>query len=183
MKKVFPFLALIVVTIFFITSEVVIKTQSTTAGQLIKSKEKFQLYEKLFQELEVKTSKSEKIKLSDIKAPIVILNFWASWCVPCIKEFPSLVSLKKRFKDNELYVLGFNNDEGKQAKIIKKIEKKYDLNFKSVADKGSFITTDKFKITDIPVSIIYNKGKVYEVSEGDRDFMNQDLVKYIKEAQ
>jgi thiol-disulfide isomerase/thioredoxin len=182
MKKVFPFIVLIVVTILFITSEVVIKTQSSNAGQLVRSKEKFTLYEKLFQELTVKTNTGKRVKLSAIKAPVVILNFWASWCIPCIKEFPSLVELKSKFKDSELVVLGFNNDEGAQEKIIKKFEKKYKLNFASVADKASYITTDKFLISDIPVSIIYENGKIYEVSKGDRDFNDIDLSKLIKKA-
>lgn len=182
MKKVFPFIIFIFLSIFLLTSEFFTRSQSSNASSIIKSKEKSDHYEKLFSEIAVKID-DENIKFSEIKAPVVILNFWASWCVPCIKEFPSLVSLRKKFKQNELFILGINNDEGKQEKIIKKAEKEYNLNFKSVADKGSYITTEKFLITDIPVSIVFVKGKVKEISLGDKDFMNPDLIKLITENQ
>lgn len=52
------------------------------------------------------------VKLSDYKGKVVILNFWASWCNPCVQEFPSLIQLAEHFK-GEVVILALSNDENK----------------------------------------------------------------------
>ena len=48
----------------------------------------------------ITTLKDEKISLSDYQGKVVIVNFWASWCEPCVKEFPSLIRLLEEYKDD-----------------------------------------------------------------------------------
>ena len=52
-----------------------------------------------------------KVTLSDLRGKVVVLNFWATYCVPCIEETPSLVQLQRRFKDKGVVVLGVSWDE------------------------------------------------------------------------
>jgi len=125
------------------------------------------------------TTKGESIELSKEKSPIVLLNFWASWCLPCLKEFPSLVAFQEKYK-NQVRVIGVNGDEEDTLKNIKKTEKKYKLNFESVDDSKSTIATN-FLINSYPVSIIYHKGKVVYVSTKIHDFMKPDFISLIDE--
>ncbi|MCB0408188.1 MAG: TlpA family protein disulfide reductase, partial [Bdellovibrionales bacterium] len=53
--------------------------------------------------------KGQTITLSEFKNKIVIVNFWASWCEPCVKEFPSLIQLLKQFPD-DLVLLAISAD-------------------------------------------------------------------------
>jgi thiol-disulfide isomerase/thioredoxin len=54
-----------------------------------------------------------KIKLSDLKGKIVLVDFWASWCVPCRKELPALDAMQKRYADagKPVIILAVNVDK------------------------------------------------------------------------
>lgn len=61
--------------------------------------------------LERKTqSKQESFKLSSLQGKAVVLNFWATWCGPCIKELPSLLSVAKRYRERGLVVVAVSVD-------------------------------------------------------------------------
>lgn len=51
----------------------------------------------------------EPISLSDFKDQVVIINFWASWCDPCVEEFPSLINLINKF-DGKIILLAVSGD-------------------------------------------------------------------------
>ena len=135
---------------------------------------KHQHYEAVLKSLNVKTNKGKKLSKSNLMKDVVILNFWASWCTPCLEEFPSLVSLRNTYKTDKLTIVGINSDEEDAVKNVKKITKKYKLNFDIVMDKNGSLT-DKFMISAIPVSIVFHNGKVIEVSNGAKDFTAEEF--------
>lgn len=51
-----------------------------------------------------------KVELRDFRGKIVVLNFWATWCAPCVEEMPSLSQLQERFKDKGITVVGVSVD-------------------------------------------------------------------------
>ena len=53
---------------------------------------------------ELKDINGELIKLADYKGKVVILNFWASWCDPCVEEFPSMLELIDKFNDKVVMI-------------------------------------------------------------------------------
>lgn len=135
-------------------------------------KENYQQYEKLFKTLEMETLAHKKIKLSELTAPIVIVSFWASWCIPCLEEVPSLIKLGEKYHKNELAIVAINTDEENQFQNIAKIQKKLSIpnSFLIVPDK-KFKIADSYKFSAIPVSIIFKKGKVIKFSNGPVDFL------------
>lgn len=58
----------------------------------------------------LKDSNNEDLKLSEFRGKYVLLDFWASWCGPCIQEFPELKSLYKQYSD-DLMIIGISRDE------------------------------------------------------------------------
>ena len=50
------------------------------------------------------------VKLSDYRGQIVVLNFWATWCAPCIEEMPSLVEMQRRMKSKGITVVAVSVD-------------------------------------------------------------------------
>lgn len=181
MKKFFPVFVLIFAFSAFLAGQIFFEMIDTRAGQFGRSAEKHSLYENLFRELSLEATDGTVYELKNTKAPIVVLNFWASWCQPCLKEFPSIVELKNKFSDDELLVIGINNDEENASKMISKIQKEYKLNFKSVIDSDSTITS-KFLISEIPVSIIYIDGKVYDVRHGESDFVSGKFISKVSKV-
>ncbi len=52
----------------------------------------------------------QQVSLSDFKGKVVLLDFWATWCPPCVKAIPHLEALHERYKDLGLVVIGLNNE-------------------------------------------------------------------------
>jgi peroxiredoxin len=56
-----------------------------------------------------------KVTLSELRGKTVVLNFWASWCGPCIAETPSLVAMSRKMRDHNVVVLAVSIDEDDSA--------------------------------------------------------------------
>src|SRR5690606_33627545 len=92
-----------------------------------------------FPNLEFKSLEGQKIKLSEIDANLVLINFWASWCEPCKQEFPQFIELEKLFLDKGFRVVLVNVDE--QAVLGQKFIQ--EMNELSQAALSSYYDTDK----------------------------------------
>lgn len=68
------------------------------------------------------TDRGQEVKLSDYQGKVVLLDFWASWCAPCLKEMPFLVEFYEQNKDAEFMVIAINIDD-KAANMNKFLQK------------------------------------------------------------
>ena len=73
-----------------------------------------------------------KVTLSDFRGKVVVLNFWATYCPPCIEETPSLVQLQQRLKDKGVTVVGVSWDVDEQAYY--KFLKEHNIDYLTVRD-------------------------------------------------
>ena len=73
-----------------------------------------------------------KVALGELRGRVVVLNFWATWCAPCVEEMPSLVQLQQRFKNKGLTVVGISIDVDGDA--YHKFLKDYKIDFPTVRD-------------------------------------------------
>jgi peroxiredoxin len=64
---------------------------------------------------------TNKVTLSQFRGQVVVLNFWATWCPPCIEELPSLMEMQRRMKAKGVTVLAVSVDvdEGKYRQFVK----------------------------------------------------------------
>ncbi len=180
MKKYVPFLLLILAFSGFLSTQILWDTFHLNADQGDADKQKHSVYETNFQALKLTTTKNTTIELKNEKSPLVVLNFWASWCLPCLKEFPSLVKFQDKYK-GKVKVIGINGDEDAPLINIQKIEAKYKLNFESVADPESLVS-NKFLIGTYPVSIVFYQGKVIYVNKRIHDFMDPEFISLIENS-
>lgn len=72
-----------------------------------------------------KNTRGEEIKLADYKGKVVLLDFWASWCIPCRMEMPFLIELYEEFKDEDFVILAINVDDDAKnmEKFLSRLEK------------------------------------------------------------
>lgn len=179
-NKLVPVLLFIMAFTGFLSTQILWDNFNINAQQVDGDKQKHSVYETNFQTLNLTTSKNTTIALKNDPAPIIVLNFWASWCIPCLKEFPSLVQFQDKYQ-GRVKVLGINGDSDVPLEHIKKTEVKYKLNFDSVPDQTSEIA-DKFMVRTYPVSIVFHKGKVLYVSKKLHNFMDKEFLSMIDDA-
>lgn len=100
---------------------------------------------------ELETVGGQTIKLSDFKGEFVVLNFWATWCVPCIKEMPELQKAHQFSGNNNIKIIGVNLGESK--KKVDKFIRDYHLSFPVLLD-GFGNTSEKYKVRSLPVTYL-----------------------------
>ncbi len=61
------------------------------------------------------TDGSRNVTLHDLRGKVVVLNFWATWCPPCVEEIPSMVEMQQRLKDRGITVLAVSVDVDQAA--------------------------------------------------------------------
>jgi thiol-disulfide isomerase/thioredoxin len=65
------------------------------------------------EEIKLKNLEGQVLQLSDYKGKIVILSFWATWCEPCVEEFPSFLKLLDEFPE-KVILIAISHDESEQ---------------------------------------------------------------------
>ncbi len=181
MKKFFPAIALTSLFGMMLVLQMIFNGPKSTAQKVSDKEAKYSSFEKVYENLDLKTTKGTEVSASALKDKVVILNFWASWCRPCVSEFAALNKLIKQIDNKDLVVIGINNDDESPEKEIVKIEKKYELKFESVNDM-KYQVTNKFRIQKIPASIVFKNGKVIFFTNEEFDFVEEKFVYKIKKA-
>jgi peroxiredoxin len=73
-----------------------------------------------------------QVQLSQLRGQVVVLNFWATWCPPCVEETPSLVQMQQKLKDKGVVVLAVSVDADESA--YKRFLKDHNVNLLTVRD-------------------------------------------------
>jgi thiol-disulfide isomerase/thioredoxin len=119
------------------------------------------------------------VDLKDQKGKVVFINFWATWCPPCVAEMPAIQKLYTHFKgdDRVLFLLvDVDNKPDKSQKFMDK--RKFDLPvYTPESTIPSILLTGA-----IPTTVVLNKNrKIVFRHEGTADYSNNEFVNYIKE--
>lgn len=88
------------------------------------------------------------------RGKVLIINFWATWCAPCVKEFPGLMNLRKEFSEDDLTIIGISMDYGMRP--VENFVKVNKVNFPIVLDDESI--GSMLEIKNIPRTLIYNRA-------------------------
>ena len=116
----------------------------------------------------------EEFKLSDQKGKVVILDFWATWCGPCVRALPELQKATSSFNKNKVTLLAVNQGESK--KVISKFLKKKQLKALSVIMDETRKIGGDYKVKGIPKTVIIDqKGVVRHVHVGFSSGMGERL--------
>ena len=130
---------------------------------------------------DLETLDGKRVEVADklIKKKLILVNFWATWCPPCIKEIPDLMNLKKRF-ERDIEII-FISVDANPTKVIPKFLINNELeNFQTYIDKKLNLTKE-LQVKVMPTTLVIKEGP-YELSrvEGYIDWLNEELLTELK---
>ena len=135
---------------------------------------------KTYEEVIFKDINQKNVNLDDFKGKLVILNFWATWCVPCKEEMPSLDDLQSNSKLSNLKIFPINigqEDISKSEYFFK------DLNIKNlnIYFDAPITLAKKFSLRGVPTTILFNKkGEEFARIIGSIDFNDEKFINWLK---
>ena len=129
-------------------------------------------------ELKFKDFNLNSVDLSGKKGNIMILNFWATWCVPCKEEMPSLDRLSKKYP--EILIYPINLEKPNLAKTQKFFDSLNILKLNIYFDP-EFALVKLFSMRGVPTSILIDKnGKEFARIIGEIDFFDESFIGFLK---
>jgi peroxiredoxin len=87
-------------------------------------------------DFELRTIDNRRVKLSELKGKLVMLNFWATWCGPCLAEAPYLVKAYDKYKERGFEILAISVDNEFEQYKVPQFAKQYGMNFTVLYDEG-----------------------------------------------
>lgn len=117
------------------------------------------------------------IHLSDLKGKVVLLDFWASWCPPCVEEAPSLNALQQRIESRGGTIIGVSQDEDPDA--YQKFLDEHHVDFPTYRDPSKKVPTT-YGTTLIPEAYLISRdGKIARKIVGPQDWSSPELASAI----
>lgn len=149
-----------------------------SAGQLSTGLQPFK-GEKNSIPLRLPTLDGKIIDLKDYKNRVVLLNFWTTWCPPCVKELPSLGRLQKRLADKPFNVIGI--DVAESRAVIERFLQTVKVDFPVLMDPNGDTVQD-WKLLAFPMSfVIDHKGLVRYGLYGALEWDNDEVVSLMQD--
>jgi len=117
-----------------------------------------------------------KVALRDLRGKVVVLNFWASWCPPCVEETPSLIAMQEKMKDRvTIFAVSIDQDENAYRRFVAD----HKINFLTVRDpeqkSNSLYGTYGYPET----YVIDASGVVRRKFVGPVDWMKPEIIEYL----
>jgi peroxiredoxin len=103
-----------------------------------------------------KDTSGKKVPLSDFKGKVILLDFWATWCVPCKQEIPGFIELQKKFGARGLQIVGLSVDD--PLSLAKTYATQMKMNYPVLLAEGKEDVLKAYDpIPSIPVSVIIDR--------------------------
>jgi thiol-disulfide isomerase/thioredoxin len=130
---------------------------------------------------ELQNMDEETIKLSDYRGKVVLLNFWATWCPPCVREMPSMERLQQQVGEDGFKVVAVNQMEEPDDVFAFTGQIELDPTFDILFDSASKVS-QAYAVRGLPTTyLIDKKGNIRYRAVGGREFDHAEVVKIIRQ--
>jgi len=116
-------------------------------------------------------------KFSDLRGEVVLLNFWASWCPPCVDEAPALDQLQQRISAQGGTILGVSIDEDPNA--YDGFLKMYNVDFPTFRDPSRRISLDYGTVMIPETYVIDRNGRIDRKIVGPQNWTSPAMLAYL----
>lgn len=126
----------------------------------------------------IRTENGKTVTARDFGGKLLLLNFWATWCQPCVHEVPSLDQLSRELGPKGLVVLGVSVD--KDQKAYQDFIARFRVSYLTARDPGQVINL-KYGTVQYPESyLIDQNGKVVEKVVGEENWSAEQMVQHVQ---
>ncbi|MGI8600294.1 MAG: TlpA family protein disulfide reductase [Chitinophagaceae bacterium] len=135
--------------------------------------------------LEIASVVGKTVPADFYKGNYLVLDFWATWCAPCIAGFPHLNELSKKFKSDSIVFAAISYEEEEKIERFFKIRKEFELHFHKLVDVPDTVrktryfpgrTFINYQVSGIPTTVIIDpKGKIKWI--GNAHSLTEDLIR------
>jgi cytochrome c biogenesis protein CcmG/thiol:disulfide interchange protein DsbE len=126
----------------------------------------------------ITTDAGRTITRSDFGGKLLVLNFWATWCPPCLQELPSLDQFQKTFANSGVVVLGVSVDQSEHA--YRQFLSRARVAFQTARDPEGKISADYGTFKYPETYIIDSQGRVVEKIVGATNWMDPAMVNRVR---
>ena len=109
-------------------------------------------------EFSLTNTAGEEVSLSDYRGQVVLINFWATWCPPCLQEMPGIDARHEQYP-NDLVVLAVNDDESQDQ--VSAFREEFELSFEPLLDPGGR-TGALYQVRAFPTSLFVNEHGIIQ---------------------
>ena len=114
----------------------------------------------------LRTLAGEEHQISDYSGQVVVVNFWATWCLPCLKEMPSLERAAQAMEKDGVKFLAINM--GDRRAQVRRFLERHPLSLTVLLDPGARVSA-KWQVTSLPVTYIVDRsGHIHSGAIGTR---------------
>ncbi|MGH1461288.1 MAG: TlpA disulfide reductase family protein [Neptuniibacter sp.] len=122
----------------------------------------------------------QPVTLKNYKGKVVLLNFWATWCPPCIKEMPSMQRLRDHFSGQPFEIVAINVGETATTVSSFMLELDTELTFPILLDQEAK-SFGELGLRGLPMSLLIDQdGNIIEKVLGGRDWDNKSSIEFIQ---
>ena len=117
--------------------------------------------------------------LDDHLGKVIVVNFWATWCVPCVKEMPSFENLYRRYRSQGLTLLAVSLDKGDSTKV-QEFADKHKLSFPILLDTKR-VAEKLYPSFSIPFTYVIDKqGRVVARVDGAKNWESSETFEAVE---
>ena len=136
-------------------------------------------------DLEVRDLERNWVALQELKGEkLTVVDFWATWCKPCVAAIPKLNTIAEEFSDKGVNFIGINVDGPRNQAKVKPFVKTLNINYTIILDPNQELVNE-LNVSAYPTLLVYNdKGKEVFVHEGfnpgDEKLIKKELEKLLE---
>jgi peroxiredoxin len=130
-------------------------------------------------DFQLEDTKGNQVSLAALRGKVVLVNFWATWCPPCIEEMPSMERLNEIMSGDDFVMLAINTEKNGRS-VVPAFLKKTPYSFPILFDdKG--VVQQRYGVYKFPESFIIRKdGTIDEKIIGPLDWSSTKTITYLK---
>lgn len=129
----------------------------------------------------MKTLAGKRISLKDYRGSPLLLNFWATWCAPCRKEFPIIKEIENKYGKDGLVVLAVNVDDTRTISAVKSFVAAHSLNFTIPLDPNRKLLNN-FRGSALPLTVLIDaSGNVVRIYTGFLGVWEEEIDQQLSE--